>query len=812
MSASSSSRSSAASSAAAASAASASAVPSAAPSADETPVADAVSAADATSETVVSLGAAHVLLTGGTGFVGQAILERLLSTHPDTTVTLLIRPKAGTSAVGRLRHLLKKPVFASWRERVGADEVERALTGRLRVIESSLGTLPPLPTDLDVVIHSASTVSFDPPIDQAFDTNVGGALGLYEALLASGADPHVVHVSTAYVGGIRKGVFPEASLTHSVDWRAEYDAARDARARVEAASRQPETLREFLAAGRHEHGKTGPQAVATAAEEARVEWVRARLVDYGRMRAEALGWTDVYTLTKAFAERAAEELWAAAGHRLSIVRPAIVESAFRHPYPGWIDGFKVADPLIMSYARGLLPEFPGVPDSVLDVVPVDFVVNVILSVAANPAPAGDAQFFHVSSGNSNPFTILRMFENLNAFFTANPLPKDETSHIAVPTWNFPGIRKVEGAIRAKSRVNDLRESVLTKLPSTTRTRAALTTVQQRRADLESMQTLTDLYRHYVQSEIIFDDRRTRALHAGLPAGSPADIGYDVVDIDWEDYFQRVHFPAITTMTRAFSVRPAAGAVVADTRPLPTRDDVLAIFDLEGTVVDSNIVEQYLWVRSAGFRKAAWPGEAASLLASLPRYLRADGRDRGEFIRTFLRRYAGMPVSRLRGVVSSPAYSDMIRRRALPEALERIAAHRAAGHRTVLVTGSIDSLAAPIANLFDEVVASTMHSRDGVLTGYLVQPPLVDEARAAWLQQYAAANGLDLSASYGYGDSHSDLAWLELLGYPNAVNPDANLAREALRRRWSIRDWKRGVRTGAADTAKGDGRTAPGRAS
>jgi nucleoside-diphosphate-sugar epimerase len=48
-----------------------------------------------------------------------------------------------------------------------------------------------------VVIHGASTVSFDPPIDEAFDTNVGGAHGVYGALLASGSDPHVVHVSTA---------------------------------------------------------------------------------------------------------------------------------------------------------------------------------------------------------------------------------------------------------------------------------------------------------------------------------------------------------------------------------------------------------------------------------------------------------------------------------------------------------------------------------------------------------------------------------------------------------------------------------------
>jgi fatty acyl-CoA reductase len=761
--------------------------------------------------TETSLGSSHVLLTGGTGFVGQAILERLLSSHPDTTVTLLIRPKAGTPALARLRHLLKKPVFASWRESVGADEVERALTERLRVVESSLGSLPELPRDLDVVIHSASTVSFDPPIDQAFDTNVGGAVGLYEALVAAGGDPHVVHVSTAYVGGIRKGVFPEAALRHDVDWRAEHAASTRARA-----SRQPETLRKFLAEGRAGHGKTGPQAVASAAEEARVAWVAARLVDYGRTRAETLGWTDVYTLTKAFAERAAEEMWAAEGHRLSVVRPAIVESALRHPYPGWIDGFKVADPLIMSYARGLLPEFPGVPDSVLDVVPVDYVVNVILAVAANPAGASsgtdvEPQYFHVASGNSNPFPILRMFDNLKTFFTANPLPRDEHTNIPVPTWDFPGVRKVEGAIRTAQRANDWRERVLVRLPSTTRTRTALTDVQTRRADLESLQSLTDLYRHYVQSEIIFDDRRTRALHDGLPAGSPADIGFDVTDIDWEDYFQTVHFPSITAMTRAFSVRPAAAGAVLDTRALPQRTDVVAVFDLEGTVLDSNIVEQYLWVRSNGFRKAAWPAEVASLLTGLPAYLRAESRDRGEFIRAFLRRYAGMPVSRLQGVVRSSGYAETVRRHTLPEALARIAEHRAAGHRTVLVTGSIDTLVTPIAHLFDEVVASTMHQRDGVLTGYLAQPPLVDEARAAWLVQWAQEEGVDLSGSYGYGDSHADLAWLELLGNPSAVNPDANLAREALRRRWSIRDWSRarGSSASGSTTAPAVGTTSKG---
>jgi HAD superfamily hydrolase (TIGR01490 family) len=740
----------------------------------------------------VSLGSSHVLLTGGTGFVGQAILERLLADHPDTTVSLLIRTKGSTSGLDRLRHLLRKPVFRSWRDRVGADGVEHALTTRLRVLEGGLDSVPELPDDLDVVIHSASSVSFDPPIDQAFETNVGGAVGLYEALLATGTDPHVVHVSTAYVGGLRKGIFPEASLTHDVDWRAEFAAAREARSRVELSSRQPEVLRRFMAEARAKHGKEGPLAVSSHAEEARIAWVKSKLVDHGRMRAESLGWTDVYTLTKAFAERAAEQMWAAAGHRLSFVRPAIVESALKHPYPGWIDGFKVADPLIMAYGRGMLPEFPGVPDSVLDVIPVDFVVNVILLVAANPAPAGSPQFFHISSGASNPLPIHRMFTNLNTFFTANPVPTPDSGSIEAAEWRFPGGRKVERAVRLRARLNDARESLYIRLPSTGRTRKVLATVDSRRADLESLQSLTDLYRHYIQSEIIFDDRKTKALQQRLAdTQDPAvtgDIGFDMADIQWEDYFQDVHFPAITTMTRAFSVRPTSSARAEPA--LPQRSDVVAIFDLEGTVVDSNIVEQYLWVRGAGFGKAAWPAEVASLLASLPGYLRAEQRDRGEFIRSFLRRYEGMPVARLQDVVAR-GFAQTLLRHTMSNAVERIAAHRAAGHRTILVTGSIGTLVEPIADLFDEVVASRMHAENGIYTGYLDAPPLVDEARAAWLRQYAETEGFDLSASYGYGDSHADLVWLEMLGNPSAVNPDANLSREALRRRWRIRDWKLG---------------------
>lgn len=741
----------------------------------------------ATTTPAASLTDEHVFLTGGTGFVGQAILERLLSSHPGTRITVLVRSKGSQTGEARLANMLRKPVFSKWIESLGEDAARAEFARRVTAHEGSLTDVGELPDDIDVVLHSASTVSFDPPIDEAFDTNVGGAYGVYGALLKSKSDPHVVHISTAYVGGIRKGIAPEASLTHDVDWRAEYEAAKSARVRVELESRQPEALRTQLERARGRHGKTGPQAVAQFAETARAEWVRERLVDYGRTRAESLGWTDVYTLTKAFAERAAEELWSQAGHRLSVVRPSIIESALRHPFPGWIDGFKVADPLIIAYGRGQLPDFPGLPDSILDIIPVDFVVNAALAVAARPAEPKKPQYFQVVSGATNPLPFHRMYENVNTYFTRNPLP-DENGDITVPRWRFPGGEKVERALVRRERQAVQLEKIIERLPAGDRTTRWLEKINKGKFALTQLRGFTELYRAYVQTEIVFDDSNTRALLASLPEDVRRDEGFDVAEIDWEKYFQEIHFPAVTTLTRAFGKRRSAGAKAE--RTLPVRDDVVAIFDLEGTVLESNLVKQYLQLWSATVPRKRLAHDLVDFAFSLRRYWLAERRDRGAFIRAFMRRYEGFRVTEIQREVRG-RFGRAMMRRALPEALQRVQEHRAAGHRTVLVTGTIDLMVEPFVPFFDEVVSGRMQERDGVLTGFLAGPPLVDEARAAWLRRYAEQNGVDLEHSFGYGDSHADLVWLQLLGNPHAVNPDVPLSRHAREKRWKVLHWKRG---------------------
>src|SRR6185437_9839648 len=115
------------------------------------------------------LGGGHVLLTGSTGFLGQAVLERLLRDWPDTRVSLLIRGRGSSSAAERLGGLLRKPVFNGLRDKLGADGLAAAVAARVSVVDARLGSSEMrLPGDLTAVIHCAGTVSFDAPIDDAF--------------------------------------------------------------------------------------------------------------------------------------------------------------------------------------------------------------------------------------------------------------------------------------------------------------------------------------------------------------------------------------------------------------------------------------------------------------------------------------------------------------------------------------------------------------------------------------------------------------------------------------------------------------------
>ncbi len=750
----------------------------------ESPTGDAIAGEQASGSMAGRLAGKNVLVTGITGFLGQAVFERLLLDFPDTRITVLVRPQLGSSGRQRVESLVTRPTFEPVRERIGNDGLARALEERVAVVEGDLdGELGEFPNDIDVVLHCAATVAFDPPIDEGFRTNLLGAVRFYEAVLAAGNTPYLVHISTAYVAGNRKGVIPETTLAHRVDWRTEADLALQARRDAEAASRRPEILDSLMAKATKEHSRAGPQTVADDAEDRRKRWVTKRLVAYGRARAQTLGWPDNYTFTKAMGERAVEELAVEHEVPLSIVRPSIIESALSHPSPGWIEGFKMAEPIILAYGRGTIPEFPGIPEGIVDIIPVDLVVNAMLAVAAHPPEPAKPAFFHVSSGARNPLRYLGMYEIVKRYFEEHPLPERGGGAVDVPEWKFPGELRVQRLLKTAERGIELADKVVSHLPKSKRMRDLVTRVDRDRGRIEFVRRYADLYNAYTKAEVIYTDDRTLELFGSLSSADRERFPFDAAAIDWRYYLADVHCPAVTIGLRALST----ARVKPKVRIREREQLALALFDMEGTLLPSNVVESYVWARMADLEWDEWPGELTSVFSRIPSYLMADRRDRGEFLRTFFRRFEGASVEGVDRLIDE-VVSEFMLQKLSAAGVRRIREHRAARHRTILITAAAEPFVRPLAPLFDLVIAAKLEVRDGRYTGFMAEPPLVGEARAAWLQRYAELEGADLKSSYAYADSHSDLALLRAVGNPVVVSPDAALLRVARRRRWPIEDW------------------------
>ena len=738
-----------------------------------------------------------IVMTGVTGFIGEQLLWKILTELPDTTPAVLVRRKGSASARDRMIAVVNKPIFAAAREAAGG--AVELLDTRIEVIEGDLPNVPELPADLDIVVHCAGDVSFDPPIDQAFTTNVIGTKALVERILTAVTEedgqkrkvPHYVHISTAYTAGRRRGAIPEAPQVHSIDYDAEAAAGIAMRDLIEEESRTSVQLAKFRKEAEREHRQAGFLTTAADTERRRIAWVEAELVKAGTERARSLGWTDVYTFTKALGESVVADM--CRDLQVSIVRPAIVESSWLHPYPGWIEGFKMAEPLILAYGRGELPEFPATPEAVVDIVPCDHVVNAILAVCATRPEIGTPEYYHVNSGARNPLTFKNLYDYTRAYFLEHPFEGGPRGAARLPQWKFPGASSIERLLSTSERAHKLAERVVTRAPRSDRTRKIAKDLDRTGVRLDFLRRYHTLYKEYAQSELHFVDDNTLALSHALHPDDQAAFAFDTSVFDWKTYIQDVHCPSITAPVRRMdAIRSKRG-----NRPTTMKDldkdasgsSALAIFDLDGTIMSTNVIEQYLWARLPELTRAQQLAEVGQVIRRLPSYLRAEQRDRGTFLRAVYRRYRGADLAALERFVDT-SMAPHILSRLSPEAVRRIREHRAAGHTTILITGVVRPLTRPIQPLFDVVVAADLGIDDeGRCTGFLTGPPVVGESRAAWLKHYAVQHGVDLDRSFAYADSHSDLPMLETVGNAVAVSPDIALMRAATRNRWSVLEWK-----------------------
>ena len=587
----------------------------------------------------------------------------------------------------------------------------------------------------------------------------------------------------------------ESPFFVDVDWRAEVDNARRARTDAEQASRTPERLEALTAAARRDLGAAGGPAIAEKVEQLRDKWVGQQLTDAGRARAASLGFPDAYAFTKALGERALVET--RDGVPVSIVRPSIIESALAEPAPGWIRGFRMAEPVIAAYARGLLKEFPGVPEGVIDVIPVDLVVATILAVAARGPEFDDhggqrPDVVQIASGASNPLKYGQLVDLVRSWFTEHPVYDERNQPISVPEWSFPGRGRVARQLDRARRGLDLGERVLDALPLRGKQAEFGAELEERKDQLERAEGYVELYGAYTECEALYRLDRMYALWDSLDDGDRAEFCMDPKAVDWPTYVHTIHLPSMVKQAR-LKMQPGTRTGQSRNERIRTQvlspDRHLAVFDLENTLIASNVVASYAWLATRHLDTPDRLRFTFQTLREVPTLLALDRQDRSDFLRYFYRRFEDAPVGQI-AADSREMLSDLLITKSFPAGIRRVREHRRLGHRTLLITGALDFVVEPLRPLFDDIVAAEMTTSDGTYDGQLTSVPPTGESRYQTLVDYAAEHDLDLRESVAYADSSSDLPMLEAVGFPVAVNAESKLASIARRRGWLIEHWSK----------------------
>ena len=510
-----------------------------------------------------------LFITGGTAFLGQPMVAKILTALPDVQkIYLLIRSRTDTtgkhtSAQERLENeLLTSNVFASLR-RLHGENFDAWAQQKLTVVEGELtherlgfsdAEYQRLQNEVQVFINIAGLVQFDPPFD---DSLWGNALAAKHVVnFAKGCQDAVfLHISTAYVCGDTQGRVPE-ELPHPYEQYAaqhqtktgmaipqtlseEIKGLLSLSATIHAEADSPENLERFQREA--EQQKTGTRKRLEAqVKELKAEWLENRLVEAGLKHARSRGWNDTYTYMKFLAEQMVMEL--RGDLPTAIVRPSIIESSFDEPEPGWLAKLRMSEPLIIGFAKGRLPDFPADPNIILDIIPVDFVVNAILAAAEATAKRGGIEVYHVATGTQNPLYFRDIFEATYDYFIKNPM-LENGKPIAVPIWKYPSLEEFQRKLDSRMRLIDFTTQMLGRLPirAAKRKRRHLILKQ---SGVKVLLNYIRIYAPYTRTNFEFETQKMQGLHDALSPTEQQRFNFDVSKIHWKRYFQEIHIPGI----------------------------------------------------------------------------------------------------------------------------------------------------------------------------------------------------------------------------------------------------------------------------
>ncbi|XP_046739777.1 putative fatty acyl-CoA reductase CG5065 [Diprion similis] len=318
----------------------------------------------------------NVFITGGTGFLGKGLVEKLLrSCEEIETVYLLVREKKGKTAQERIDSLLLEPVFDVLRTSFpNFSEKIHLVAGD--VASEGLGLSAEdrerIVNEVSVIFHVAATVHFTERLDKAISLNVNGVKHMLDIAKACKNLAVGVRVSTAFSNCVL-GSIDEKLYAPPLSYREANDLC--------------ENLRN------------------SDMSEDEIESVTKSVLK---------GWPNTYTFTKAIGEGVVAEF--ARELPFAVCRPSIVMNSYNEPTPGWISGFNGLPAMLCAVSLGLNRVALIDDDVRIDIVPVDYVYNALISCAWETAVTKerhheDISVYNYVSGNEKPITWRQFRKN-----------------------------------------------------------------------------------------------------------------------------------------------------------------------------------------------------------------------------------------------------------------------------------------------------------------------------------------------------------------------------------------------------------------
>ncbi|KAJ8767861.1 hypothetical protein K2173_020801 [Erythroxylum novogranatense] len=471
-----------------------------------------------------------ILVTGATGFLAKIFLEKILRMQPKVKkIYLLLRAADAKSASQRFQNeVIGKDLFRLLKEKLGANlnsfmsEKTVLVPGDisrdddLGVEDSNLREV--MWNELDVVVNLAATTNFDERYDVALGINTLGAKHVLCFAKKCVKLKSFVHVSTAYVAGEKAGLILETpyQMGETLNGVTGLDIEEEKRL-VE------EKLDQIQATG------------------AKGEEIKEIMRDMGIDRAKFYGWPNTYVFTKAMGEMLVGQL--KEEMPVVIIRPTIVTSTYKEPFPGWAEGARTIDAIAVGYGKGRLTCLLGDANTIIDAIPADMVVNSIIVAMTAHANQPSYEIYQVGSSVRNPLTYSSLQDFGFRYFSKKPWIGKDGKPVKV--------RK----IRVLSSMDSFRRYMAVRylfflkgleLANTAFCHYFEGVYSDLNRKIKYVMRLVELYRPYLFFQGVFDDMNTEKLRiAARDNGVETDVFYfDPKCIDWEDYFVNVHIPGV----------------------------------------------------------------------------------------------------------------------------------------------------------------------------------------------------------------------------------------------------------------------------